>query len=448
MLENFLRRCLRLARRYRLTLTQQIFVGLGLGIVAGTVVSKTDPELANFFRPFSDLFLRLIKMIIAPIIFTSLVSGVAGAGHAKRVGRLGLKALLFFEFISFFALAVGLVSVNVIRPGVGLMLPTDTGAPIDVVPAPHKSWDQIMLHTVPTSVVQAMAEGDVLQIVVFSILFAIALGSLGERAKPFVAQCEIAAAAMFKLTKMIMHYAPIGVSAAIVYTIGRGGLPVLFSLAWLVGTLYFTLAMFLVVFMLPCAYFLNVPVKKFFRVVKEPAVIAFSTTSSEAALPRAMEGLELLGVPKRVVSFILPLGYSFNLVGTTLYLSLAAVFVAQVAGVELTWGQQATMLVTLMLTSKGVAAVPRASLVILAGTLTQYGLPLEGLSLILGVDTLMDMGRTLVNVIGNCLATVVVAKWEGEFVEADDAALAVLDAPEEGEREDDDDDARVHGGRR
>lgn len=441
MPNDFLSKSVRMARRYapRLSLTQQIFLGLGLGIVGGIVVSNTDPSLANFFRPFSDLFLRLIKMIIAPIIFTSLVSGVAGAGHAKKVGRLGIKALLFFEFITFFALAVGLLTVNVIRPGVGLHLPADAGAPVvDVVPAGHsQSWDEVMLHTVPTSVIQAMAEGDVLQIVVFSILFAIALGSLGERARPLIHQCEIAASAMFKLTKMIMHYAPIGVSAAIIYTIGKGGLPVLFSLAWLVGTLYFSLALFMVVFLLPCAYFFKVPIKKFIRVVKEPAVIAFSTTSSEAALPRAMEGLEILGVPKRVVSFILPLGYSFNLVGTTLYLSLAAVFVAQVAGVQLTWSQQTTMLVTLMLTSKGVAAVPRASLVILAGTLSSYGLPLEGLSLILGVDTLMDMGRTLVNVIGNCLATVVVAKWEGEFNEASDEELNRLDELDAAEDDED-----------
>lgn len=440
MLKNFLRKLGRFARRRQMSLTQQIFWGLGLGIIGGTTISYTDPALADFFQPFSELFLRLIKMIIAPIIFTSLVAGVAGAGSHKRVGRMGLKALLFFELIAFFALAAGLLMVNLIRPGVGLSIPT--GTPIvgvdPAMVAHQQTWDQVMLHTVPTSVIQAMAEGDVLQIVVFSILFAIALGTLGERAKPVVHLCETCASAMFKLTKMIMHYAPIGVSAAIIYTIGKGGLKVLVSLAWLVGTLYLTLALFVLLVLLPIAYFAKVPVRKFIRVVKEPAVIAFSTTSSEAALPRAMEGLELLGVPRRVVSFILPLGYSFNLVGTTLYLSLAAVFIAQVAHVELTFGQQTTMLITLMLTSKGVAAVPRASLVILAGTLASYGLPLEGLGLILGVDTLMDMGRTVINVIGNCLATVVVAIWEGEFKEATDEQLAVLDVEE---RDGDDDDA-------
>jgi proton glutamate symport protein len=424
-----------LFRGRHFSLTQQIFVGLALGIVLGAVISEVDPSYANFFKPFSDLFLRLIKMIIAPIIFTSLVSGVAGAGHVKKVGRMGIKALVFFEVIAFFALAAGLLVVNVVRPGVGLHMPTGHGSSfgLEIGATQHHSWSDMMLHAVPTSVIQAMAEGDVLQIVIFSIMFAIALGTLRERAQPVVELCEICASAMFKLTKMIMLYAPIGVTAAITYTIGTGGLPVLFSLAWLVGTLYATLALFIVLVLVPVAMFFKVPLRKFYKVVKEPAVIAFSTSSSEAALPRAMENLELLGVPKRVVSFILPLGYSFNLVGTTLYLSLAAVFIAQVAHVELSWSQQFTMLLTLMLTSKGVAAVPRASLVILAGTLSSYGLPLEGLSLIVGVDTLMDMGRTIVNVIGNCLATVVVAKWEGEFNEASDETLAKLDIEERDE---------------
>ncbi|HET6345250.1 MAG TPA: cation:dicarboxylase symporter family transporter, partial [Myxococcota bacterium] len=305
-------------------------------------------------------------------------------------------------------------------------LPADSPGSVDL-PAHSQTWQEVLLHTVPTSVIQAMAEGEVLQIVVFSILFALALGTLKERAKSVVELCETIAAAMFKLTKMIMHYAPIGVSAAIAYTIGHGGLQVLVSLAWLVGTLYATLFLFIGMVLLPVAMFFKVPLRKFWRVVKAPAIIAFSTTSSEAALPRAMEGLELLGVPRRIVSFILPLGYSFNLDGSTLYLSLAAVFVAQVAHVQLSIGQQITMMLTLMLTSKGVAAVPRATLVILAGTLASYGLPLEGLSLIIGVDTLMDMARTTVNVIGNCLATVVIAKWEGEFVEASDEDLKHLD---------------------
>lgn len=402
--------------RFRLTLTHQIVLGLALGVLAGAVVSKVWPnsEVPDLFKPFSELFLRLIKMVIAPLIFSSLVAGVAGAGPVKKVGRMGIRALIYFEVVTFFALGLGLLAVNIVRPGDGVALPSET-----VNLATHsQSWDQIILHTVPTSVLAAMAEGDVLQIVVFSILFAIALGTLKERAKPVVQFFETVAEAMFRLTNMVMHYAPIGVFAAIAYTIGRSGLEVLVGLATLVGTLYATLIVFLIVVLWPIAVVFKIPVRKFIMIVREPAVIAFSTTSSEAALPRAMEGLEKLGVPRRIVSFVIPLGYSFNLDGTTLYLSLAAVFVAQVAKIPLTLGQQFTMLITLMVTSKGVAAVPRASVVILAGTLASYGLPLQGLTLILAVDTLMDMARTCVNVIGNCLATIVVAKWEGEFEEA------------------------------
>ncbi len=274
----------------------------------------------------------------------------------------------------------------------------------------------------------AMAKGDVLQIVVFSIFFGIALGMIGDKGRPVLAWCEALAETMFKFTNIVMHYAPIGVGAAIAYTVGHGGLGVLYNLAWLVATLYGALAVLILAVFLPIALVFKVPLRKFIRAVKEPAIIAFSTTSSEAALPRAMEALERLGVPRRIVSFVLPLGYSFNLDGTTLYLSLAAVFVAQAAGVHLSIGQQITMLLTLMLTSKGVAGVPRASLVILAGTLASYGLPLEGVTLILGVDELMDMARTMTNVIGNCLATVVIAKWEGEFVEATDQQLELAAA--------------------
>ena len=275
----------------------------------------------------------------------------------------------------------------------------------------------------PESVFRAMADGDVLQIVVFSIVFAIALGMIGEKGRPVVVWCEAVAETMFKFTNIVMHYAPIGVGAAIAYTVGHGGITVLYNLAWLVATLYIALAAFILVVLLPIALLFQVPIRKFVMAVKEPAIIAFSTTSSEAALPRAMEVVERLGVPRRIVAFVLPLGYSFNLDGTTLYLSLAAIFVAQAAGVHLSIGQQITMLLTLMLTSKGVAGVPRASLVILAATLARYGLPLEGVTLILGVDTLMDMGRTMTNVIGNCLASVVVARWEGVFTEATDTEL-------------------------
>jgi len=322
---------------------------------------------------------------------------------------MGIRALIYFEVVTTIALAIGLFAVNVTQPGVGVNLPPP--GPNEYT-AKAQSWQEILLHTVPTSVVQAMAENDVLQIVVFAIFFAIALGFVGEKAKPIIALCEAITETMFKLTNIVMKYAPIGVGAAIAYTVGHGGLKVLINLGLLVATLYGALLLFVLLVLLPVALIFGVPIRRFAQAIKEPAVIAFTTTTSEAALPRAMEKLEEFGVPRRIVSFILPLGYSFNLDGSTLYLSLAAVFVAQAANVQLTIGQQVTMLLTLMLTSKGVAGVPRASLVILAGTLASYGLPLEGITLILGVDELMDMARTMINVVGNCLATVIVAKWE------------------------------------
>jgi proton glutamate symport protein len=414
-----------LPRRRGISLTTQIFIGLAVGVLIGAVVDATNPAWAVYFRPFSQLFLRLIKMIIAPLLFATLVAGIAGAGHFKVVGRMGLRSIIYFEIVTTIALIIGLVAVNITKPGVGVKLPP-TGQ--SEITATAQTWDQILLHVVPESVFDAMAKGDVLQIVVFSIFFGIALGMIGEKGRPVITWCESIAETMFKFTNIVMHYAPIGVGAAIAYTVGHGGLGVLYNLAWLVATLYIALAVFLLAVLLPIALIFRVPIRKFVKAVKEPAVIAFSTTSSEAALPRAMEVLERLGVPRRIVSFVLPLGYSFNLDGTTLYLSLASIFVAQAAGVQLSIGHQITMLLTLMLTSKGVAGVPRASLVILAGTLASFGLPLEGVTLILGVDELMDMARTMTNVIGNCLATVVIAKWEGEFVEVSDAELELAAA--------------------
>lgn len=390
-------------------------LGLVLGLLVGYVISITDPSWANIIRPFSQIFIRMIRMIIAPLLFGTLVAGIAGAGHFKDVGRMGLRAMIYFEVVTTLALLIGLFSVNIMKPGVGLTLPAATGAP--PVSATAQTWDQILLHMVPTSIIEAMATGDVLQIVVFSMVFAIGLGMAGEKGKPMLEWCESLTEAMFKVTNIVMLYAPFGVGAAMAYTIGQSGLGVLWNLGYLVFTLYVALFVFFGLVLLPVMLMFRIPVMGFLKAIKEPALIAFSTTSSEAALPRAMECVEAFGVPRRIVSFILPLGYSFNLDGSTLYLSLAAVFVAQAAGVELTVGQQITMLLTLMLTSKGVAGVPRASLVILAATLASYNLPLEGVTLILGVDAIMDMGRTMTNVIGNCLASVVVAKWEGEFRE-------------------------------
>jgi len=399
--------------RRGLSQSQKIFLGLFLGIVAGILINKTDPELAPHIKVFSQVFLRLIKMVIAPLIFATLVAGIAGAGHFKDVGRMGLRAIIYFEAVTTLALLIGLLLVNFLKPGVGVLLPqTATQAAM-----PPQTWDQILLHTIPESVIDAMAKGDVLQIVVFSMLFAIALGMIGEKGRPVITLCESISETMFKFTNIIMGYAPIGVAAAIAYTIGASGLGVMKNLAGLIGTLYLGLVVFVVVILVPVAFMFKVNLRKFIAYVKEPWLIAFSTSTSEAALPLAMENMEAMGCPRRIVSFVLPLGYTFNLDGTTLYLSMASIFVAQAAGVDLTIGQQITMMLTLMLTSKGVAGVPRASLVILAGTLASYNLPLEGVTLILGVDAVMDMARTSVNVVGNCLATVVISKWEGEFNE-------------------------------
>lgn len=410
------------AAKPRISPTMQIMIGLILGLIIGYIISVTDKSVADYIRPFSQIFIRMIQMIIAPLLFGTLVAGIAGAGHFKDVGRMGLRAIIYFEIVTTLALFLGLLAVNIMKPGVGMTLPAPTGAP--VISTAAQTWDQILLHVVPRSVIEAMATGDVLQIVVFSIVFAIGLGMVGEKGRPMIEWCESLTEAMFKVTHIVMLYAPIGVGAAIAYTIGTSGLSVLQNLAYLIFTLYVALAAFFLVVLIPVMLIFRIPIIGFFKAIKEPALIAFSTTSSEAALPRAMECVEAFGVPRRIVSFILPLGYSFNLDGTTLYLSLASVFVAQAAGVEMTIGQQMTMMLTLMLTSKGVAGVPRAALVILAATLASFNLPIEGVALILGVDALMDMGRTMTNVVGNCLASVVVAKWEGEFREPAPEAAA------------------------
>ena len=397
-------------------------IGLVVGLIVGYIISITDRRVADYIRPFSQIFIRMIQMIIAPLLFGTLVAGIAGAGHFKDVGRLGLRAIIYFEVVTTLALLIGLLAVNLLQPGVGMVLPAPSGPPPITTVA--QTWDQILLHIVPTSAIDAMAKNDVLQIVVFSMFFAIGLGMVGEKGKPMIAWCESLTEAMFKVTNIVMLYAPIGVGAAIAYTIGSSGVQVMVNLAYLIVTLYVALAVFFLAVLIPVMLVFRIPIVAFFKAIKEPALIAFSTTSSEAALPRAMECVEAFGVPRRIVSFVLPLGYSFNLDGTTLYLSLASVFVAQAAGIEMTIGQQVTMMLTLMLTSKGVAGVPRAALVILAATLASFQLPIEGVALLLGVDALMDMGRTMTNVIGNCLASVVVAKWEGEFREPSAGAAA------------------------
>jgi len=391
------------------SLPQWIFIGMAVGVVVG----HFSPDTAASLRVLSQIFLRLIKSIIAPLIFATLVVGIAGAGDFRKIGRLGLKALIYFEVVTTLALFIGLAAVNLIEPGVGVNL--QVAPHEEAIAAQKQSATEIITHIFPTSILDAMARGDVLQIVVFSILFAAACSAIGQKARPVTDFLGGVAEVMFRYTAYVMKYAPIGVGAAIAVTVGSKGLGVLKNLGLLIITLYVALAFFIVFVLGTICLVARVPIGRFLRAVKEPVLIAFSTTSSEAALPLAMERMEELGIPRRIVSFVIPTGYSFNLDGTTLYLSLASIFVAQAAGVHLTLGQQLIMMLTLMLTSKGVAGVPRAALVILAGTLASFHLPIEGVAVILGVDELMDMGRTAVNVLGNCLASVVMARWEGEF---------------------------------
>jgi proton glutamate symport protein len=402
------------------SLTTQIFIGLVLGVAIGHFAPQAGVAMA----PGAEIFLRLIKTIIAPLVFATLVVGIAGAGSNHAVGRLGLKSMIYFEVVTTLALFVGLFVVNVAQPGIGVQLPVSAGDAAQFVGKQPTASD-IITHAFPHSVIDSMARGDVLQIVVFSILFAAAAGA--AKAQGIIDMCQQLAEVMFKYTGYVMKLAPLGVACAMASTVGHNGLAVLNNLAQLVGTLYVALAIFIIFVLGSVIMMFRVPVKQFVGAVKEPALIAFSTTSSEAALPKAMLAMEGIGVPRHIVSFVLPMGYAFNLDGTTLYLSLAAMFVAQAAGVHLPIQTQLMMLLTLMLTSKGVAAVPRASLVILAGTLTTFNLPLAGVALIMGVDVLMDMARTSVNVIGNCLASVVLAKWEGVFGQAHPVEVPVTE---------------------
>jgi proton glutamate symport protein len=390
----------------RPSLTAWILIALVAGVAFGAVLPGPAKQMALL----GTIFLRLIKSIIAPLLFATLVSGIAGTGNVKTMGRIGGKAILYFEIVTTVALFVGLGAVNLVKPGVGVQLQKGTGSG---VAAQSASLSQILEHTFPTSIIDSMAKGEVLQIVVFSFMFGAACATVGLKARPVVEFCESLAEVMFKYTGYVMLFAPFGVFGAMAATIGDKGLGVMVNLGKLVATLYAAQAFFVVVVLGSVTVICRIPVKRFIKYVREPFLLAFSTASSESALPIALKNMEKFGVPKHIVSFVLPTGYSFNLDGSTLYLSLAAMFVAQAAGVTVPFGTQLVMLLTLMLTSKGVAGVPRASLVILAGTLATFNLPVEGVAVILGVDTLMDMARTSVNLLGNCLATAVVARWEG-----------------------------------
>ncbi len=398
-------------------------------MVVGVLLGIYSPDFAQSLKPLSNVFLRMIKSIIVPIIFSTLVVGIAGHGDdMKRIGRLAFKSILYFEVVTSLALVVGLLAVHAVKPGVGVVLAASAAEGKELA-ANTQTASGFLEHLVPASFFDAAAKNEVLQVVFFAVLFGVALSKvpMGRPKETVLIGIEGLSEVIFKYVGIVMAFAPIGIGAAIAVTVGHSGVSVLLNLGKLVMTLYGALVVFVLLVLLPIATLFKVPIKTFVRAVKEPALIAFSTASSEAALPRAMLAMERIGVPRRIVAFVMPTGYSFNLDGSTLYLAVASIFVAQAANVDLSLAQQLQMMLTLMITSKGVAAVPRASLVILSGTLASFGLPLEGVAIILGVDALMDMARTSVNLVGNCLASVVMARWEGEFVpvrEPEPASLA------------------------
>jgi proton glutamate symport protein len=406
-------------RWYYPSLTVQILIGLFAGILLGWL----SPHWGVAIKPMADIFLRMIKMIIAPLIFSTLVIGIAGTGDFKKVGRIGLKAIIYFEIATTIALVIGLLTVNIFKPGEYIPKQTQTtiqaaagtGTDSRVAPiakAPHSGRD-FLINVFPTSVVDAMARGDILQLVIFSIFFGLGLAAIGEKGRPLLSVLNSVADTMFKFTDLVMRFAPLGVMAAISATIGAKGLGVLKGYASLVLCFYGALIFFVFVILFLICVIIRVPFLRLFKAIREPFTIAFTTASSEAALPAAMESMERFGCPREIVGFVLPTGYSFNLDGATLYLSLCSIFIAQVYGVPLDLKTQIAMMLTLMMTSKGVAGVPRASLVVLAGTVASFNLPMEGIALLLGIDQILDMGRTAVNVTGNCVATAVVARWEG-----------------------------------
>jgi proton glutamate symport protein len=404
----------------RPSLTTWILIALVAGIAFGALF----PGPAQQMSLLGAIFLRMIKAIIAPLLFGTLVCGIAGTGSLKTMGRIGGKAILYFEVVTTIALFIGLAAVNLVKPGVGVQLAKGAATGL---PQAGTSFSQIIEHIFPTSIIDAMARGDVLQIVVFSFAFGAACAAIGAKARPVVQFCESLAEVMFRFTNYVMLFAPFGVFGAIAATIGQKGLGVLVNLGKLVATLYIAQVIVVILVFGGSAVLARIPIQRFIEYAKEPFLIAFSTASSEAALPVALENMEQFGVPKHIVAFVLPTGYSFNLVGTTLYLSLASVFIAQAADVPMPFGTQLVMMLTLMLTSKGVAGVPRAALVILAGTVASFNLPAEGIALLLGIDTILDMARTSVNVLGNCLATAVVARWEG--VDLRDAPHVLSETP-------------------
>lgn len=396
---------------YKKSLTTWILVAMVLGVEIGLDFREFSQNLSFL----SKIFLRLVKTIVAPLLFATLVVGIASHSNLKQVGRMGWKSLLYFEVVTTIALLIGLLFINLTGAGKGIVVPQELLHELpEAVP---KTWQDHIIDIFPENIIKSIYEGNVLPIVVFSVIFGIALALLNEtKKKPMLEFAESLAETMFRFTNIIMYFAPFGVGAAIAVTVGHLGIDILKNLAMLLGTLYLALFSFLLLVLFPVALFVaKIPVRKFLQAIREPVSIAFATTSSDSALPKALENMEKFGVPRKIVSFVIPTGYTFNLDGTTLYLSLASVFVAQAAGIDLSFGEQIMIGLSLMLTSKGVAAVPRASLVILIATASTFGFPVWPIMAIYGIDELMDMARTSVNVIGNTLASCVVARWEGEF---------------------------------
>jgi proton glutamate symport protein len=393
-------------------LTTQIFIALILGIVFGYVF----PTYGQALKPVGDAFIRMIKMIVVPLIFSSLIMGIAGTGDFKKLGRLGAKAIIWFEVATTLALFVGMFVANTFQPGVGVALATGTDVSSAAAAAKKTiSMVDMFVNIVPTNIVDAMGRGDMLQIILFSTFFGVAAAHMGAKGKPVVDLAISVAEIMFKFTWYVMKLAPLGVFALIAFTVGKFGLGMLIPLAKLIGSLYFALILFIILLLACASLIIRMNFFQLLRAIKEPILIAFSTASSEAALPIAMEKLEQFGVPKHIVTFVLPTGYTFNLDGSTLYSALAVIFIAQVYNIDFPMSTQLVMLVTLMMSTKGIAAVPGASLIVIAGTAAAFGLPVEGIGIILGVDRILDMARTACNLIGNCVAAVVVARWENEL---------------------------------
>lgn len=394
-----------------------IFIALLLGVLVGHFA----PDFAVKMRPFAEIFLRMVKMIIAPLLFATLVVGVAGHGDAKSLGKIGLKTIIYFEIVTTLALIIGLTMGNIFKPGVGFVNGTSAHAlhmqeaGLMAATQAHTSISSMVTDIFPTSVVDAMAHGNLLQIVVFSIFFALSIIAVGEKAKPVLDLLNSVSQIMFKFTEYVMYFAPLGIFGAIASTVGANGLNILKNYAKVIGALYVALAVFVLLVLIIACKIVRISFRSLIRALQGPALLAFTTASSEAAFPKAMEIMERFGVPKNIVGFVMPTGYTFNLDGSTLYLAMAVLFSSQIVGIHLDLNQQLIIMLALMLTSKGVAGVPRVSLIVLAGTLASFNIPIVGVAILLGIDQILDMGRTTVNLIGNCIATVVIARWENEF---------------------------------